>query len=186
MPYKRNPMRAERACAIARHVIALSLDPAFTAATQWLERTLDDSANKRLSTPAAFLSCDAIALIFDELFRGIEVRTEAIAANLERELPILATENILMEAVRRGGDRQELHEALRRLAHEAARASETTALADRIAADKRFRLTRDEADAAAHRDLTGRSAEQVEIFLREELDPALAQVQAAQPEGLRV
>ena len=186
MPYKRNPMRAERTCAIARHVIALSLDPAFTAATQWLERTLDDSANKRLSTPAAFLSCDAIALILHELFSGLEIRPEAIAANLERELPVLATENILMEAVRRGGDRQELHETLRRLAHEAARASETRALADRIAADPRFRMTRDEADAVARRDLTGRSAEQVEIFLREELDPALAGIEAVAAEGLRV
>lgn len=186
MPYKRNPMRAERACAIARHVIALSLDPALTAATQWLERTLDDSANKRLSIPAAFLSCDSIALIFDEIFAGIEVRADAIAANLERELPVLATENLLMEAVRRGGDRQELHEVLRVMAREAARRGETATLAEKIAADARFRLTREEADAAAHRGLTGRSAEQVEMFLREELDPALAQVEAAKPEGLRV
>ncbi len=186
MPYKRNPMRAERACAIARHVIALSLDPALTAATQWLERTLDDSANKRLSIPAAFLSCDSIALIFDEIFAGIEVRADAIAANLERELPVLATENLLMEAVRRGGDRQELHEALRVMAREAARRGETATLAEKIAADARFRLTREEADAAAHRGLTGRSAEQVEMFLREELDPALAEVEAAKPEGLRV
>jgi adenylosuccinate lyase len=186
MPYKRNPMRAERACAIARHVIALSLDPALTAATQWLERTLDDSANKRLSIPAAFLSCDSIALIFDEIFAGIEVREEEIAANLERELPVLATENLLMEAVRRGGDRQLLHEALRVLAREAASRGETATLAERIAGDPRFRLTREEADAAAHRGLTGRSAEQVEMFLREELDPALAEVEAAKPEGLRV
>ncbi len=189
MPYKKNPIRYERVCAIARHVISLSLDPALTAATQWLERTLDDSANKRLSTPAAFLSCDAIAIIFDEIFRGIEVHPDTIAANLERELPVLATENVLMEAVRRGGDRQELHEALKRLAHDAAKASETSdpkTLADRIAADPRFRLTHDEADAAAHRDLTGRSAEQVEIFLREELDPALADIEVSEPEGLRV
>ena len=186
MPYKRNPMRAERACAIARHVIALSLDPALTAATQWLERTLDDSANKRLSIPAAFLSCDSIALIFDEIFAGIEVRADAIAANLERELPVLATENLLMEAVRRGGDRQELHEALRVMAREAARRGETATLAEKIAADARFRLTREEADDAAHRGLTGRSAEQVEMFLREELDPALASVEFAEPEGLRV
>ncbi len=186
MPYKRNPMRAERACAIARHVIALSLDPALTAATQWLERTLDDSANKRLSIPAAFLSCDSIALIFDEIFGGLEIRADTIAANLERELPVLATENLLMEAVRRGGDRQELHEALRVLAREAASRRDTATLAERIAADPRFRLTRQEADAAAHRGLTGRSAEQVETFLREELDPALAEVEAAKPEGLRV
>ena len=186
MPYKRNPMRAERACAIARHVIALSLDPALTAATQWLERTLDDSANKRLSMPAAFLSCDSLALIFEEIFAGLEVYPEAIAANLDRELPVLATENVLMEGVRRGGDRQELHEALRVLAREASGRRETSSLAERIAADPRFRMSREEAHAAAHRGLTGRSAEQVEIFLREELDPALAGIEAAAPEGLRV
>jgi adenylosuccinate lyase len=186
MPYKRNPMRAERACAIARHVVALSLDPALTAATQWLERSLDDSANKRLSTPGAFLSCDAIALIFDEIFAGIEVHPEAIAANLERELPALAMENVLMDAVRRGGNRQELHEALRVIAREAGRTGETKTLAEKIAADPRFGLTREEAQAAALRDLTGRSAEQVEIFLREELDPALEGVEVARPEGLRV
>ncbi|HWC65261.1 MAG TPA: lyase family protein, partial [Thermoanaerobaculia bacterium] len=103
MPYKRNPMRAERVCAIARHVIALSLDPAFTAATQWLERTLDDSANKRLSVPPAFLCADAMALVFDEIFAGLEVRKDAVARNLERELVTLSTENVLMEGVRRGG-----------------------------------------------------------------------------------
>ncbi|MGH9442449.1 MAG: adenylosuccinate lyase [Thermoanaerobaculia bacterium] len=185
MPYKRNPMRAERACAIARHVIALSLEPALTAATQWLERTLDDSASKRLSTAAAFLSCDSIALILDEIFEGVEVHPAVIAANLERELPVLASENILMEAVRRGGDRQQLHEALRVLSREAA-GGETASLAEKIAADPRFRMTVDEARAAAHAGLTGRSAEQVEIFVREELDPALARVEAAEPEGLRV
>ena len=184
MPYKRNPMRAERACAIARHVLALSLDPAFTAATQWLERTLDDSANKRLSMPSAFLACDAIALVFDEIFSDLRVHEEAIAANLERELPVLAMENVLMEAVRRGGNRQELHEALRVLAH--ARAEESAPLAERIASDPRFRMTREEAREAALRNLTGRSAEQVEIFLREELDPALDRARVAQPEGLRV
>ena len=185
MPYKRNPMRAERACAIARHVIALSLDPAFTVATQWLERTLDDSANKRLSIPPAFLSCDAIALILDEIFAGLEVRPKVIAAHLERALPALATEDVLMEAVRRGGDRQDLHEALRVIAR-AADAGEEVDFADAIAREPRFRMNREEAARAASKNLTGRAAEQVEIFLREELDPALAGVEAAAAEGLRV
>jgi adenylosuccinate lyase len=182
MPYKRNPMRAERICAIARHVIALGLDPAFTAATQWLERTLDDSANKRLSVPAAFLSCDAVALIFDELFSRLQVREEAIARNLARELPFLSTENILMEAVRRGGDRQELHEALRLLTGEVAGGD----LLRRIAADPRFRLTQEEAESAARKNATGRSQEQVEIFLREELDPELRDAPVSEPEPLKV
>ena len=185
MPYKRNPMRAERACAIARHVIALALDPAFTAATQWLERTLDDSANKRLSIPPAFLSCDAIALIFDEIFAGLEVRPTVVAAHLERALPTLATENILMESVRRGGDRQDLHEALRGIAR-AADAGEEVDFSAAIANDSRFRMSREEAVRVAHHNLTGRAAEQVETFLREELDPALAGVETAAAEGLRV
>jgi len=188
MPYKRNPMRAERICAIARHVIALSLDPAFTAATQWLERTLDDSANKRLSVPGAFLSCDAIALIFDDVFAGLEVRPEVIAANLEREIVTLSTENILMESVRRGGDRQDLHEKIRVLARAAAapKAGPESDLAAAIARDPAFRLSREEVDGVARRNLTGRSADQVEAFLREELDPALEGVETRPAEGLRV
>ncbi len=188
MPYKRNPMRAERICAIARHVIALSLDPAFTAATQWLERSLDDSANKRLSIPAAFLSCDAIALVFDEIFAGLEVRGDVVAANLEREIVTLSTENILMEAVRRGGDRQDLHERIRVLARaaDAPGGGPGADLGAAIASDPAFRMSRPEVDAAARRNLTGRSAEQVEIFLREELDPALAGIEIRPPESLRV
>lgn len=185
MPYKRNPMRAERVCAISRHVIALSLDPAFTAATQWLERTLDDSANKRLSTPPAFLCSDAIALILDEIFAGLEVRPDVIARNLGRELVTLSTENVLMEGVRRGGDRQELHEAIRLLARETESGAEPD-LAGAIARDPRFRMDRSEVEAAARRNLTGRAADQVDAFLREELDPALAGVETAAPEGLRV
>jgi adenylosuccinate lyase len=130
MPYKRNPMRAERVCAIARHVIALSLDPAFTAATQWLERTLDDSANKRLSIPPAFLCADAIALVLDEIFEGIEVRPYVIQQNLERELPFLAMENVLMEAVKQGRDRQAVHETLKLLAITALEERERSGTAD--------------------------------------------------------
>jgi adenylosuccinate lyase len=189
MPYKRNPMRAERICGIARHVIALSMDPALTAATQWLERSLDDSANKRLSIPAAFLSCDAIALIFDEIFAGLEVRTEVIARRLSEELPFLATENVLMEAVRRGGDRQELHERLRVLAREARERrneGEEPGLLSRIASDRAFRIEVGEIDAVARRNLTGRAVSQVEEFLAAELDPALEGVVPSEPAGLRV
>ncbi|HET9795369.1 MAG TPA: adenylosuccinate lyase [Thermoanaerobaculia bacterium] len=189
MPYKRNPMRAERVCAIARHVIALSLDPAFTAATQWLERTLDDSANKRLSIPPAFLCADAIALILDEIFDGIEVREHVIGEHLDAELPFLAMENVLMEAVKRGRDRQAVHETLRLLAMSWREAKERTGRTDlsgwlQPTADETG-LTLAEVDAAARRNLTGRAAEQVDGFL-EELDAALKGVEAAAPEGLRV
>src|SRR5262249_20234028 len=113
MPHKKNPMRAERICALARHVIALSLDTAMTAATQWLERSLDDSANKRIAVPEAFLATDAVLLLLENVAAGLVVRPEVCRRRLEAELPFLATEEILMEAVRRGGDRQELHERLR-------------------------------------------------------------------------
>ena len=190
MPYKRNPMRAERVCAIARHLIALSLDPAFTAATQWLERTLDDSANKRLSVPPAFLCADAIALILDEIFDGLDVREHVIGEHLDAELPFLAMENVLMEAVRRGRDRQAVHETLKLLAMTWREAKERTGKADpggwlQSTADETG-LTLAEVDAAARRNLTGRAAEQVDAFLDEELDPALAGVAAAAPERLRV
>jgi adenylosuccinate lyase len=190
MPYKRNPMRAERVCAIARHVIALSLDPAFTAATQWLERTLDDSANKRLSVPPAFLCADAIALILDEIFDGIEVRPYVIQKNLERELPFLAMENVLMEAVKQGRDRQAVHETLKLLAITALEERERSGTADlsgwvKSTADNTG-LTIQQVHAAASKDLTGRAADQVEAFLRDELDPALEGAEAALPEGLRV
>jgi len=190
MPYKRNPMRAERVCAIARHMIALSLYPAFTAATQWLARTLDDSANKRLSIPPAFLCADAVALILDEIFAGIELREYVIQQHLERELPFLAMENVLMEAVKLGRDRQAVHETLKLLAITALEARERTGKADlagwlQNTADDTG-LTIEQVHAAAAKDLTGRAAEQVDAFLREELDPALADVEAAAPEGLRV
>ena len=187
MPYKRNPMRAERVCSIARHVVALSLDTAMTAATQWLERTLDDSANKRIAVPEAFLAADAILVLLENIFRGIVVHPEVCRRKLEAEIPILATESILMEAVRRGGDRQQLHERIRVHARAAAEARAASAapndLLERIAQDSAFALSRAElsraADPAA---LVGRSAEQVQIFVREELDPALegvAQLEAA-------
>jgi adenylosuccinate lyase len=191
MPYKRNPMRAERICGLARHVIALSLDTAMTAATQWLERSLDDSANRRISIPDAFLACDAILVLLDNVFSGIVVHADVARRRLDAEVPFLATENILMEAVRRGGDRQELHEKLRVHARASAeRRSQESGpadLLDRVALDAAFRLTPEELAAAVHPErLVGRAAEQVETFVREELDPALEGIAAAESVPLKV
>jgi adenylosuccinate lyase len=191
MPPKRNPMRAERICGLALHVIALSFDTAMTAATQWLERSLDDSANRRISIPDAFLACDAILVLLDNVFAGIVVHADVARRRLDAEVPFLATENILMEAVRRGGDRQELHEKLRVHARASAERRSDEAgpadLLDRVALDPAFRLTPEELAAAVRPErLVGRAAEQVETFLREELDPALEGVVAAEPVPLQV
>jgi adenylosuccinate lyase len=191
MPYKRNPMRAERVCSLARHVIALSLDTAMTAATQWLERTLDDSANKRIAVPEAFLASDAILILVEDVLSGLVVHPDVARRRLEAEAPFLATENLMMEAVRRGGDRQELHERLRVHARASADARATAGgpadLLDRLAGDAAFGLTRGELAAAADaKRLIGRSAEQVEAFVREELDPALQGAEAAARSAVRV
>jgi adenylosuccinate lyase len=191
MPYKRNPMRAERVCSLARHVIALSLDTAMTAATQWLERTLDDSANKRIAVPEAFLASDAILILLDNVLGGLVVHPEVSRRRLEAEIPFLATENVMMEAVRRGGDRQELHERLRVHARASAearsRTGEAADLFERIAGDSAFGMTREALSEVARPErLVGRSAEQVEAFIREELDPALQGAPAAEAAAVRV
>ena len=191
MPYKRNPMRAERICSLARHVVALSFDTAMTAATQWLERSLDDSANRRIAIPEAFLASDAILILLENVFSDLVVHPEVSRRRLEQEAPFLAAESVLMEAVRRGGDRQQLHERLR--VH--ARASADLRLADgappdlveRIAADPAFGMAREEVAAACEpARLTGRAAEQVQTFVREELDPALEGVPRAETAAVRV
>jgi len=191
MPYKRNPMRAERVCALARHVIVLSLDTAMTAATQWLERTLDDSANKRLAVPEAFLATDAILILLENIAGGLVVHPEVSRRHLEEEAPFLSMENLLMEAVRRGGDRQELHEKLRLHARASAdkRAKDGASpdLFDRLAADAAFGMTRSALeDAARPERLVGRAAEQVDVFVREELDPALSRSETAESASIRV
>lgn len=191
MPHKRNPMRAERVCALARHVIALSMDTAMTAANQWLERTLDDSANKRIAVPEAFLASDAVLILLENIFAGLVVHPEVSRRRLEREVPFLATENVMMEAVRRGGDRQELHERLRRHARASAEKvasdGERSDLLERIAADPAFGLDPAQIRAAARPEaLIGRAAEQVEAFVREELDPALAGAELARTAPVRV
>jgi adenylosuccinate lyase len=191
MPYKRNPMRSERICALARHVLALSLDTAMTAANQWLERSLDDSANKRIAVPEAFLASDAILVLLDNVVSGLVVHPKVSARRLAAELPFLAAEDVLMEAVRAGGDRQELHEKLR--VHARASADKRSHdgspadLLERIAGDPAFGLDSERiASAASPARLVGRAAEQVEEFVRDELDPALAGSEAAAPAAVRV
>jgi adenylosuccinate lyase len=179
MAYKRNPMRAERITGLARHVIALSINPAFTAATQWLERSLDDSANRRIAIPEAYLGIDAILLLLHNVAAGLVVRPAVIRRRLAEELPFMATETILMQAVRRGGDRQDLHERIRRHSMAAAEGvkerGESNDLAERIAADSAFGMSREEIESTLDpARFTGRSAEQVDIFLRTEVDPVLA------------
>jgi adenylosuccinate lyase len=178
MAYKRNPMRAERIDALARHLIVNSLNPALTAATQWFERTLDDSANRRIAIPEAFLAADAIALIYDNIVAGIVVHEEVIGANVRRELPFMMTENLMMEGVRRGGDRQVLHERVRIHSQAAADAMKSGAatndLFDRIAADSLFGIDRAAIDELARpENYTGLSKQQTERFLIEDVDPIL-------------
>jgi adenylosuccinate lyase len=178
MPYKRNPMRAERIGAISRFVLAAAANPGYTAATQWLERTLDDSANKRLAMPELFLAVDGILQLVVDVARGLVVYPKVVTRNLRRELPFLVTETVLMEAVRAGGDRQELHEKIRVHARAAADAlkegAERNDLFARLRADPAFAavadLLDDDADPALY---VGRAPRQVEEFLAEEVDPIL-------------
>ena len=178
MAYKRNPMRSERICALARFVMTTAQSPAFTAATQWFERTLDDSANKRLALPQMFLGIDAILILFMNVVRGLVVYPQMIRKHINMELPFMATENIMMEAVKRGGDRQELHEQIRVHAMEAGRQvkeeGKDNDLLDRIAADSLFAMTREELDQVLDlQAFVGRAPDQVKQFIAEEVDPVL-------------
>ncbi len=188
MPYKRNPMRSERICALARHVITLVQDPLNTAATQWLERTLDDSANRRLSIPDAYLATDGVLVLLENVARGLVVNPEVVRRNLEPHLPFMASEVLLMEAVAGGADRQELHERIRRHALAAARemkAGRPPDLLDRIAADEAFGRDREELEALLDPTrFTGRAAEQVERFLEERVEPSVGPLRAAALERL--
>jgi adenylosuccinate lyase len=179
MAYKRNPMRAERIDALARHLIVNAQNPAHTAATQWLERTLDDSANRRIAIPESFLAADAIALLYDNVVSGMVVHEEVIAAHVSRELPFLATENLLMEGVKRGGDRQLLHERIRihsrAVADALKRGATKNDLLDRIAADPLMGLDRKAVDALARpAGFVGLAPNQVEDFIARDIDPILA------------
>jgi len=170
MPYKRNPMRSERICALARYVIQDAVNPAMTAATQWFERTLDDSANKRIAVAEAFLAVDAILEIYINVTAGLVVYERVVRRRVMEKLPFMATENVMMEAVKRGGNRQELHEALRTHSHAAAAKVKLEGgqndLIDRIVADPLFPLTREEIEAQMDPALyVGRAPGQVTEFL---------------------
>ena len=179
MPYKRNPMRSERICALARYVIADTLNTAMTSSSQWFERTLDDSANKRISVPEAFLAVDAILNIYINVASGIKVYPKVIEKRIGDELPFMATENILMRAVKAGGNRQQLHEAIR--VHSVAAGNTVKSegrpndLIARIAGDAQFGLAEEELTAELEPSkYIGRAPEQVAEFLRDYIRPRLA------------
>ena len=184
MPYKRNPMRCERICSLARYVMTDSMNPAITASAQWFERTLDDSANKRISIPEAFLAVDAILNIYANVASGMVVHEKVIARHVAEELPFMATENIMMDAVKRGGDRQMLHEQIRRLSLEAGYQVKELGLPndliDRIAAEPMFGLTKEEIETHLNPvAYIGRCPEQVEEFLDREVKPILERYSVA-------
>lgn len=175
MAYKRNPMRSERICGLARFVSSLETSAAQTASTQWLERTLDDSANRRLTLPQAFLAIDAILILYQNVTSGLVVYPKVIAKHLAEELPFMATENIMMEAVQqRGGDRQDLHERIRQHSHAAGRVvkeeGQPNDLLQRLAADEAF-AGLDFAAALDPKQYVGRAPEQVDEFIAEVVDP---------------
>ena len=178
MPYKRNPMRSERIASLARYVIADAANPSYTAATQWMERTLDDSANKRLSVAEAFLAVDSILEIYKNVTSGLVVYPKMIRRRVMAELPFMASENIMMDAVARGADRQEIHETIRRHAVAAGKRVKEEGLEndliDRICADPAFGVTREELEPVLTPEhYTGCCVEQVEAFLSEVVDPLL-------------
>lgn len=178
MAYKRNPMRSERMGALCRYIIVDSLNPAITASTQWFERTLDDSANKRIAIPEAFLALDGVLNLYLNISSNLVVYKKVIASHVNNELPFMATENILMEAVKKGGDRQELHERIRVHSMAAAKRVKEDGLdndlIDRIINDNAFNLSKDEILSLIDPvKFTGRAANQVTDFINEEVKPVL-------------
>lgn len=178
MAYKRNPMRSERISSLARYVIADAINPAITASTQWFERTLDDSANKRISIPEAFLATDAVLELYMNVVSGLVVYPKMIEKHLLAELPFMATENIMMAAVKKGGDRQALHERIR--VHSMAAGAVVKAegkpndLVERIAADEAFSLTKEEIlENMKPENFVGRAPKQVEEFIASEVNPII-------------
>lgn len=178
MAYKRNPMRCERITSLSRYLMIDCLNPAFTAGTQWFERTLDDSANKRISVAEAFLAADAILNIVINVTSGMVVYPKIVRKRVMAELPFMATENIMMDAVEKGGDRQELHEKIRQYSMEAGKKVKEEGLendlCERILADPMFMITKEEMDAImSPENFTGRSSQQVEEFVNEFVKPIL-------------
>lgn len=191
MAYKRNPMRSERICSLARYVIVDALNPAITSSTQWFERTLDDSANKRISVAEAFLTVDAILNIYMNVANGLVVYPKVIHSRVMSELPFMATENILMDAVKAGGDRQELHEKIRVHSMAAARVVKEEGgkndLIERIVADPSFGLSQEDIQKILKpENFTGRAANQVEELVRDYVDPLLKENDAADEVELTV
>ena len=179
MAYKRNPMRCERACALSRFLMVAPLHSQFTAATQWFERTLDDSAIRRISLPEAFLACDGALNLYLNVMEGPKVYPKVIEKHLWEELPFMATENILMACVKRGGDRQALHEVIRKHSQDAATAvkeeGKDNDLLERLAGDSAIGMSLDEMKNAMDvRGLIGRAPQQVEEFVAEHIEPVLA------------
>ena len=182
MAYKRNPMRTERMASLARYVIADSLNPAMTASAQWFERTLDDSANKRISVPEAFLAVDAILNLYRNVTDGLVVYPKVMEQRLRRELPFMATENIMMDAVKRGGDRQQLHERIRVHSMAASRVVKEEGgendLLERIAGDSLFGVTLEELEKMMEPSrYVGCAPLQTAGFLRDVVEPVLAKYQ---------
>ena len=178
MAYKRNPMRSERIASLSRYVMVDALNPAITSATQWFERTLDDSANKRLSVPEGFLAIDGILDLCLNVVDGLVVYPKVIYKHFMAEIPFMATENIMMDAVKEGGNRQELHEKIRQLSMEAGKTvkeeGKDNNLVDLIAADPAFGLTKEQIEANLKPELyVGRAPRQVEVFLRDVVNPVL-------------
>lgn len=169
MAYKRNPMRCERICSLARYLIEDAGNAAFTASTQWLERTLDDSANRRISLPEGFLCADSILRILYNVVSGLRVNEKVIEKNVRNYLPFIATENIMMEAVKRGGDRQKIHEIIRRCSMEASaliKEGRPSDLVDRLAAEKDLGITKEELEKILEPNLyIGRCPEQVSNYI---------------------
>ena len=178
MAYKRNPMRSERIASLSRYVMVDALNPAITSATQWFERTLDDSANKRLSVPEGFLAIDGILDLCLNVVDGLVVYPKVIYKHFMAEIPFMATENIMMDAVKQGGNRQELHEKIRQLSMEAGKTvkeeGKDNNLVDLIAADPAFGLTKEQIEANLKPELyVGRAPRQVDVFLRDVVRPIL-------------
>jgi adenylosuccinate lyase len=184
MPYKRNPMRTERICALARYVISDSINPAITASTQWFERTLDDSANRRIAISEAFMAVDAILNIYINVTSGLVVYPKVVEARIMRELPFIASENIMMDLVKKGGDRQEIHEKIRVHSIAAGKRVKEEGLdndmIERICADPTLDITLDEIKSILiPSKYIGRCVEQVERFLANDVDPYLENMEDA-------